>query len=148
MSGNFFGGQFFGGGFFGAITTSTGAVDPALLGGRKRRRCILPDGTVVWADRTEIRAILDRLSAEYQDEERKIVPTIKRQRKKEDVREIVLSEDIAFPAVKSEIQVLKVMEIPQIKVDPEAMIRSYVEGVVKRKRQKEEEEFLCLMLVN
>jgi hypothetical protein len=90
-----------------------------------------------------MRTILAKLAAEFRDEKREIVPVIKRERKKERPA-ASLPEEIQFPAVRPEIKLSKTLEVPQIQVDTEAMIRAYIAGQRTRSRRKEEEEWLLM----
>lgn len=139
MAGPFFGGAFFGGGFFGRLPSAGGPVGGA--GRQRKRRVILPDGTVVWASRSEIRGILDRLSAEYAQHE--AVPIVRRQKKNEP-DEIIAASPADFPAVKPQIILTKYVESPRADLDIEAMLRAYIEGSSFRKNRQEEEEWLML----
>ena len=146
MAGNFFGGTFFGGGFFGKLPSAGGTIG----GGRQRKhRVILPDGRIVWANKAELRLILNRLTAEYQDEERKIVPVVRKQKKKESDAAFLAEASPAtaadFPAIKPQIRVTKYIEVPGIDLDIEAMLRAYIEGAGWRKNRQEEEEWLMLL---
>ena len=119
----------------------TGSFDPARWQGKKRKRYILPDGTVVMASPQEAGQILRLLQAEYDQEipaPVEVRPTLKKVPRDEFEAWQEANFPRSIPVIPDDIEV----HVPTFQADFESAYRYYIEA---RKRKDEEDLWLMTL---
>jgi hypothetical protein len=120
-----------------------GAADPRAF--KKKRRYVLPDGTVVRATQAEINNIMLAFLAE-QWVEPEVVKEAKEKIRQATPQERKRITPAKFPATAPVVANPVLLPSLQIDLDTEGALRAFVEALQERKRLRDEEEWLILTM--